>query len=300
MRATTLKNLSSATDTGADPRESRTAFQAKPPRRRQNSDVATVSGSRMRRASPLRSLRLLTARDLKVRYSTSLLGYVWSVLEPLLMSLIFWFIFTQLMSRSVGEAPYIVFLLCAMLPWMWFNGAVSDSTRAFLRDVKLVRSISLPQWIWVARIVATKGVEFLLSLPVLALFAIFAGAEVNWRLVFFPLGVVLLGTLTYGVGLLLAPLTVFFRDLERAAKLILRVLFYASPIIYGTADLPAAAAPLAWVNPLSGIFSLFRAGFFPDQLSWPLVGVSVAISLATLAAGLFVFRRSVGGVLKEL
>lgn len=252
------------------------------------------------RATALRSLRLLTVRDLKVRYSTSLLGYLWSILDPLIMSLIYWFIFTKLMSRSVGEAPYIVFLLCAMLPWVWFNSAVSDSTRAFLRDVKLVRSVALPRWIWVARIVCSKGVEFLMSLPVLALFAIVSGATVNWMLVLYPLGVALLAILVLGVGLIIAPLVVFFRDLERATKLVLRVLFYASPIIYGVSDLPDVAAPLAWINPLSGIFSLFRAGFFPDQLNWALVGTSAAITAVTFLVGVFIFKRSVGGVLKEL
>ena len=103
-----------------------------------------------------------------------------------------------------------------------------------------------------------------------------------------------------GLGLIIAPLVVFFRDLERATKLVLRVLFYASPVIYGVNDLPSAVAPLAWINPLSGIFSLFRAGFFPDQLNWPLVGVSTAIIVVIFAIGVLIFQRSVGGVLKEL
>lgn len=271
------------------------------PKRGQNSPVTSYSDrSRTNRAIALRSLRLLTLRDLKVRYSTSLLGYFWSILDPLIMSLIYWFIFTQLMARSLGEAPYIVFLLCAMLPWVWFNGAIGDSTRAFLRDVKLVRSVSLPRWVWVARIVCSKGIEFLLSLPVLIIFVLITGASVNWMIVFYPLGVVLMAALVLGFGLLIAPLVVFFRDLERATKLVLRVLFYASPVIYGVSDLPAAVAPLAWLNPLSGIFSLFRAGFFPDQLNWALVGVSAAMTAVILVIGMLVFRRSVGGVLKEL
>ena len=90
----------------------------------------------------------------------------------------------------------------------------------------------------------------------------------------------------------MAPLAVFFRDFERATRIVLRVLFYASPVIYGASDLPAAAAPLAWINPLSGIFSLFRAGFFPDQLDWALVAVSASISLALLGIGVIVFRLS--------
>ncbi|MGJ0204892.1 ABC transporter permease [Leucobacter sp. gxy201] len=253
-----------------------------------------------RRASAWSSLWLLARRDLKVRYSTSLLGYLWSILDPLLMSLIYWFIFTQVFQRTVGETPYIVFLLTAMLPWVWFNGAVSDSTRAFLRDVKLVRSIALPRWIWIGRIVASKGVEFLLSIPVLVLFAITSGATVGWQLVLFPLGVLLLAVLILAIGLIVAPLTVFFRDFERAMKLLLRVLFYASPVIYGAGDLPDFAAPLAWLNPLSGVFSLFRAGFFPDQLDWGLIGSSAVITALLLVCGIIIFRRSVGGVLKEL
>lgn len=246
------------------------------------------------------SLRLLTRRDLKVRYSTSVLGYLWSVLDPLAMSLIYWFVFTQVFDRSVGEEPYIVFLLTGLLPWVWFNGAVSDATRGFLRDLKLVRSIALPRSIWVNRIVLSKGIEFTLSLPVLAVFAVFAGATVNPLLLLFPLAMVLQAALISGVGLIVAPLTVFFRDLERAVKLILRVLFYASPIIYSAADLPEFAQPLAWLNPLSGIMSLYRAGFFPDQLDWTLVASSVGITAVTLLIGVLVFRRSIGGVLKEL
>ncbi len=267
---------------------------------RQNSYVTRIPEARRTRSSAWSSLWLLTRRDLKVRYSTSLLGYLWSILDPLLMSLIYWFIFTQVFQRTVGEAPYIVFLLTALLPWVWFNGAVSDSTRAFLRDVKLVRSVALPRWIWIGRIVASKGVEFLLSLPVLVVFAIFTGASVGWGLLLFPVGVIMLATLVLGIGLLVAPLTVFFRDFERAMKLLLRVLFYASPIIYGASDLPSFAQPLAWLNPLSGIFSLFRAGFFPDQLDWGLVAASAAFTAAVLVIGAAVFRRTIGGVLKEL
>lgn len=216
------------------------------------------------------------------------------------MSLIYWFVFTQVFSKGVGEEPYIVFLLSAMLPWVWLNGVVLDSTTAFTREAKLVRSIALPRWIWVGKIVAAKGIEFLLSIPVLVLFVVATGATVSWQIVFFPLGILMLMVLCYGIGLIIAPLVVFFRDLERAAKLLLRVFFYGSPIIYGAADLPDFAQPLAWLNPLSGIFGLFRAGFFPDQLNWWLVGSSALLSAAILIIGLLVFRRSIGGVLKEL
>ena len=125
-------------------------------------------------------------------------------------------------------------------------------------------------------------------------------AELNVDAVLFPLAIVLQTVLTAGVGLLVAPLVVFFRDLERAVKLILRFLFYASPIIYGTSNLPPDLHFWAAFNPLTGIFSLYRAAFFPDQLDWFAVGVSAAMSLAFLGLGLLVFTRAERAVLKEI
>lgn len=246
------------------------------------------------------ALWLLTARDLKVRYSTSILGYVWSVLDPLIMCVIYWFVFTQVFQRTAGAEPYIVFLLAGLLPWMWFNGSVSDATKAFTRSAKLVRSTSIPRTIWVNSIVLGKGFEFLLALPVLAIFAVLAGATLSWEVVFFPLAILLQAILTVGIGLIVAPLVVFFRDLERAVKLILRFLFYASPIVYDFSDLPAAAQPWAAFNPLAGIFSLYRSAFFPTELSWPVIGISALISCAFLGLGLWVFSRCQRSVLKEI
>ena len=247
-----------------------------------------------------RSLWLLTVRDLRVRYSTSALGYIWSILDPLVMAGIYWFVFTQVFQRGVGNEPYIVFLLSALLPWMWFNGAVSDSTRAYIRGAKLIRSTKIPRTIWVASIVCSKGIEFVASLPVLAVFAIATGAVLHWQAVYFVLGFAIQFVLTLGVGMIVAPLVVFFRDLERAVKLVLRFLFYASPIIYGVAALPSELHVIAAFNPLSGILSLYRSAFFPDQLNLFNILVAAAMSLAFLAVGLYVFRRSERAILKEI
>lgn len=246
------------------------------------------------------ALWLLTRRDLKVRYSTSALGYLWSILDPLIMSGIYWFIFTQVFQRAAGTEPYIVFLLAGLLPWMWFNSAVSDSTRAFLKSAKLVRSTAIPRSIWVASIVLGKGIEFLFALPVLAIFAVLAGAQLSWEVIYFPLAIILQAILTMGIGLIVAPLVVFFRDLERVIKLFLRFLFYASPIIYAFSDLPAAIQPWAAFNPLSGIFDLYRAAFFPEELNWSVVGVAAGISVVVLALGIWVFNRAERSVLKEI
>lgn len=257
----------------------------------------------------LHSLWLLSARDLKVRYSTSFLGYLWSVLDPLVMSAIYWFVFTQIFHRDVGEEPYIVFLISALLPWVWFNSSVSDFTRAFKKDARLVRSTSIPRTIWVNRIVLSKGVEYLFSLPVLAIFIIVNlivetdpahTVQIGWGLLWMPVAVALQAVLLVGLGLLVAPLCVMYVDLERTTALILRAMFYATPIIYNVTDLPGVFQTLGAFNPLAGIFMLYRMPFFPDQWNPFTLGVSVAMTLVILALGIWAFRALERPVLKEL
>ena len=249
----------------------------------------------------LHSLWLLSARDLRVRYATSWLGYLWSILDPLVMALIYWFVFTMVFSReNVGADPYVVFLLAGLLPWMWFNTSVGDFTRAFKRDAKLVRSTAIPRSIWVNRIVLSKGIEFLFALPVLMAFALILGAEVGWGILWFPVGVLLQAILLVGLGLIIAPLCVLYSDLERTTRLVLRAMFYATPIIYGVGDLPGVFPQIISVNPLAGVFTLYRVGFFPDQWDTFAVLLSAVVSLAVLGLGVLVFRRLERPVLKEL
>lgn len=235
-----------------------------------------------------------------MRYSTSFLGYLWSVLDPLAMSAIYFFVFTVVFQRDVGFEPYIVFLISGLLPWMWLNGAVTDSTRAFIKEARLIRSVRVPPTIWVARLMLAKGIEFLAALPVLALFAILAGATVSWQLVLFPLGIVLQAVLVLGIGLIVAPLVMFFRDLERATRLVLKFTFYATPIVYDLSDLPEQLQTLGAFNPMAGILSLYRAGFFPEALDWVAVGISATVTVIVLVAGVLVFRGSIRQVLKEV
>ncbi|KJL36875.1 Teichoic acid translocation permease protein TagG [Microbacterium azadirachtae] len=247
------------------------------------------------------SLWLLSARDLRVRYATSVLGYLWSVLDPLVMSAIYWFVFTQVFHRGqVGEQPYIVFLIVALLPWVWFNTAVGEFTRAFKKDARLIRSTAIPRSIWVMRVILTKGMEFAFAIPVLVLFAIFAGAKPNWSLLLFPVAMIWQTVLLVGLGLLVAPLCVLWADLERTTALILRALFYVSPIIYGFKDLPHQLHIIGALNPLSGIFMLYRVGLFPGQWQPEPVIIGAIVTVIFLALGLFTFRSLERDVLKEL
>jgi ABC-2 type transport system permease protein len=247
-----------------------------------------------------RAILLLVARDLKVRYGSSSLGYLWSVLEPLMTALIYWFVFTQVFTRKGGAEPYIVFLLAGLLPWTWFNGGVNDAARSMNTESKLIRSTNLPREVWVLRVVIAKGVEYLLSLPVLFLFAICYSMPFRWQILYLVPAVLLQTVLVFGIGLLLAPLVALISDLERVVRIALRLGMYFSPVLFTVAQVPAPWNIAFGVNPLAGILELCRASFFPEPVNWLQVGWSLVFSLLLLVAGWCVFARLERTVLKEI
>ena len=214
-----------------------------------------------------RILWLLVRRDLKVRYAGSALGYVWSVLDPLLMSLVYWFVFAKIFQRAVGFPPYILFLVLGQMMWAWFNGGVSGAVRALRNEAQMVRQSNVPREIWVLRGVVSKGVEFVFSLPVVALFAIAYLKSPTWRTVLYlPLAMVMCFFLVLGCGLVLAPLAVLIRDVERIVPIFLRVMFYGSPVLYSAKDVPAHLHFFLSINPTTGMLVLIRGCFFPQEL----------------------------------
>jgi ABC-2 type transport system permease protein len=272
-----------------------------------------------------RILALLVRRDLKVRYAGSALGYLWSVLDPLLMSLVYWFVFSVIFARKVGYPPYILFLVLGQLMWAWFAGGVSGTVRALRAQAQMVRSSNVPRELWVLRVVLSKGVEFLFSLPVIAFFALGYLKAPSLELIYLPLAMLMCFLLVLGFGLILAPLTVLVRDVERIVPIFLRVLFYASPVLYGVKDVPAHLHIALSVNPTTGILVLSRASFFPQELdgqaplmhgrkevirngqvvmhhvnNWHLVWHSAIGIAVILAIGVFVFSRLERPMLKEI
>ncbi|MGL4177963.1 MAG: ABC transporter permease [Dermatophilaceae bacterium] len=251
-------------------------------------------------------LGILVRRDLRVRYARSAIGYLWTVIDPLAMALIYFVIFTQVFQRDdVGHEPYFLFLLAGLLSWQWFNGAVNETSRALLAEAKLVRSTNLPRELWVIRVVIAKGVEYVLSLPVLVAFVVYYLAvgqtRLDWQIVLFPLGFVLQFVLCIGIGLLLAPATVIADDTIRVVRIALRMMFYGTPIIYSI-----DAAGEGWLqailslNPLTGVLELQRAGFFDEPLAVVPLVVSCVVSVVLLVVGTVVFGRMERTVLKEI
>lgn len=251
----------------------------------------------------------LVVRDLRIRYSRSVLGYVWTVLDPLLMSLIYFLVFVYIFRRGdVGHQPYFLFLVVGLLSWQWFSGAVTDTSRALIQEAKLVRSTNLPREVWVLRVVISKGIEYLLSLPVLVAFTLVylvrGETHLNGWLVLLPVGAVLEAVLLTGIGLLLAPVTALVTDMQRVVRILMRMLFYATPVIYASHVVPKPYDKITWLNPMTGILEMMRAGFFAHEgrqaIAWGAIVMSVVMTVVLLFVGNAVFGRLERAVLKEI
>jgi len=219
------------------------------------------------------------------------------------MILIYWFVFSLIFhGRDVGEEPYILYLAFGQLAWQWFNGTVSDTTRALTSETRLVRSTRLPREIWVLKVVLSKGLEYLFSLPVIAIFMVANRTGLTWQTIFFPLGLVLQAVLLTGLGLLVASVTVLVRDLARVVRIVLRMAFYATPILYSVQSIDSPVIrQLYALNPLTGILDLYRASVFPAEMaSLRVIGVSALVCVLVLLLGARIFARLESPVLKEL
>lgn len=245
-------------------------------------------------------LGLLVRRDLKVKYEQSILGYAWSLLEPLMYTGIYWFVFSQILHRT-GHVNYPLFLISGMLPWLWFNSSVSEATRALTTQSRLITTMSVPREVFPLGIVTGKLVEYLATLPVLALFALITQAAPHATVIGLVLAVVLQAVLLSGLTMILASLNVLLRDVQRVMRVALRALFYLSPVIYPLSRVPESFRLWYELNPLVGIFQLHRAVWFPQDLPPShVIVMSSVVCVAVFLLGWWAFRLMEPAVLKEL
>lgn len=262
------------------------------------------------------SLRILVKRDLAVKYQQSVLGYLWSLIEPLGMGAIYWFVFGVLYSgatrRHLGDASesYPLFLITGIFAWMWASSAINEATNALTGQARLITTMNMPRQVFPIGRVAGRFAEYAAGLPILigiaVVYAVRGKVHPGWTLLALPLAVAVQLVLLVGIALLLSALNVLMRDIERFMRLIIRVLFYATPIIYPLSLVRDSGMP-TWVkvgyelNPLVGIFQLHHAIWYPDEFpDARLLATTVLGSLLVLAVGWWSFRRLEPAVLKEL
>ena len=208
----------------------------------------------------------LVVRDLKVRYKNSVLGILWSLLNPLLMMLIFTFVFTVMQPSGIPN--FYVFILTGLLPWNFFSGAVMGSASQIVSNGHLIKKVYFPREVLPLSTVMSNFVNFLLSLIPLAFFLIVSGIGFTRYVLWLPVIILIQLVFMVGLSLLLSALTVFYRDMLMVLDAVMLGLFFLCPIFYpmeliqqeGTLfgiTIPVARL-VRWLNPMASIIDSYH------------------------------------------
>jgi len=235
-------------------------------------------------------LSVLLAKELKVRYKNSILGYLWSLLNPLTMALIFYFAFKVILRVPIEN--YSFFLITGLFPWQWFSNSVSSSTGILLGNASIIKKVNFPRHFIPLANVLNDLTHFLLTIPVIAGFGLFFGVYPTlWWFVGIPALILAQFLITYGLSLFVASANLFFRDLERLVGIFLMVLFYGTPIFYDLTLVPESLRAYLYLNPMTGIISCWRELFLKGSFYFSFYIIYLSYALLVFLFGLFVFRK---------
>jgi lipopolysaccharide transport system permease protein len=238
----------------------------------------------------------LVARELKARYRGSVLGFFWSFINPLLLLLIYTFVFTEVLpgTHPADIEPYALFMFCGILPWTWFSSSLSESANVLISNGNLIKKVLFPAEILPIVTVLANMVHFFLGLPILVAFLVY-----YWRpltpgeLAWFPAVVLVQLVLTTGLALILSSLTVHFRDIKDILGNLLTFWFFATPVIYPMTQAPGFARQLLNLNPFTHLaISYQEILFYPGPFGhWKWLVAIGAGSILLFFVGFFLFDR---------
>lgn len=202
----------------------------------------------------------LVKRDLKLRYRGSVLGIAWTLLNPILFMAVYTFVFSVIMKSTIAHYPF--FLLSGLIPWMWLSGAITQSTTAILGGSVYIGKTLMPAELLVLVPVLSNGVNFLVTMLLFTLLSVGFGTNVTFALVFLPILVLLELCAVLGLSMIVAVMTVFFRDIEQIVAYILTAAFFMTPIFYERAAVPPSLQFIVSYNPLAGLIGAYQSVFY--------------------------------------
>lgn len=236
-------------------------------------------------------LSLFVKRDLKRKYKGSYLGILWSLLNPLFHTIVLTLVFSTLFNRDIENFP--VYLLCGLLLFQFFSTSTNQSMNSIIGSAHLIKKIYLPKYLVTLSTILSNFVFFLISLVVLAVVMIVTGAGITWHVIIAPVYLILFFFFCCGVSLLLATVTVFFRDVQHIYGVFIIALHFASAIFYPEEIIPDQYRFVLTFNPLyhfiDGFRDLVYVGTLPSILN---VVVCMAIALISMVIGVVVFERN--------
>jgi ABC-type polysaccharide/polyol phosphate export permease len=232
----------------------------------------------------------LVAREVKARYRGSLLGFIWSFLNPLLMILVYSLVFSVFLRFRVEH--YAIFVFCGLLPWIWFSSSLAEGIPSIVTGSTMLTRVVFHAAVLPTVRVSSNLVNFLLSLPLLVIFLVATGFPIGFPLVALPALIVLQFFFTLGLVLLLSALNVFYRDVQHLVGNLLTLGFFLCPIIYPLHLVPERFRGLLYLNPMGLLVKGYQDVFYHYRLPEPdAFLVMGAFALGSLVIGFGVFDR---------
>jgi homopolymeric O-antigen transport system permease protein len=245
-------------------------------------------------------LATLTARELKARYRGSLLGFLWSLINPLLLLAVYTLVFDVVFkNRAGGAQPYAVFLLSGLFPWIWFSSALLDGTVSLSANAGLLRKAVFPAEVLPVVSTLASLAHYLLALPVLLAALAVARFGLHhdvggWTILLLPFALALQLPFTAGLALALAALNVHFKDVRDLLANLLTLAFFLTPILYPLATVAQVRSLrlLVSANPVTPFIRLYQELLFfgrvPDASLWL---QAAGLALVAWAIGSWLFDR---------
>lgn len=233
----------------------------------------------------------LISRDIKIKYRKSVLGVLWTLLNPLLMMIVLSVVFSNLFKFDIDNFP--LYLLSGQIIFNFYNDSTSSAMSAIIGNAALIKKVYVPKYLFVISRVFSSFINLMASFTALMLVMVATRAELHWTVILSLVPLALLMVLSLGIGLILAALTVKFRDIMHLYSVFTTVLMYLTPVIYPMSILPEWLEKIVLLNPLTNILMMFRDVMINNTLFdvWSLV-IAVAETALFMILGLYVFYKN--------
>jgi lipopolysaccharide transport system permease protein len=235
---------------------------------------------------------ILSWRDIKVRYKQTVVGAAWSIIRPLLTTIVFYFVFSRIAKlQNPGNAPYMLMIFAGMLPWQFFSNALSEASNSLLGNSNLITKIYFPRLIVPASSVITSLVDFAISFGIMIAMMIWYRFMPGLQIVLLPVFILLAFISAFGIGVFLTALNVKYRDFRYIIPFIIQFGLYITPVGFNSSLINEKWRFIYSLNPMVGVIDGFRFCLLGDKMQWPSLINAVIISLIFLGVGLYYFRK---------
>jgi len=235
-------------------------------------------------------LKFLTEKEIILKYRRSYLGIFWSLLNPLLFSIVLFIAFRIFLRFEVKD--YLLFLLSALFPWTWFSTSVTISSGSLISNVTLIKKIIFPRYFLPISVILAQLVNLLFAIPIVIVLVFVYGKSLG--LIWFagiPLLILIQAIVTAGFSFAVSSMNAYFRDIEHLIGVFITMLFYMTPILYPVDVVPKSFRPYLNLNPLTPLMSSWRKLFIENTIDWHAIGISFLLSLIIFAIGFYIFKR---------